>query len=385
MGNNNNMFEFSDSSELADFLGAFKYCNSEGELIAEGACAYSQFLADQNKFSWTQSLAVPAAQALAQILLLNYQKSQYDDIEKRRVGYIDAAVKQWCACVEKLLADLKDATDDVPVPAMYQPVSAAGEQFNTIMQNTEMMTVARDYARALSENHLEMDLARAVVLNPKYYEMNEVTWCSIQDLMNGEIPIGLTVQALTKSAGQNFSGGRLGRHCGNYRRNLGILDYNVQKAARAEQRAERQSQAATVSNLARQGDIREMMQTPQQRIAYAIQQAQLIQNSDQNANNACARKAPFLMQQVQVMLQKCQNEMQLLAGKAGLVNSFVPDFASVLNNQVRDVIGGIGQGIDQGAFSGLFNSTASVSNPTPTPAVPSFGNYSGGYVSQSGK
>jgi len=300
-----------------------------------------------NSFSWAQQLAVPAAQAAAQILLLNRQKDHWDDIKDEDVGYLESAINQWEDCMDLILDDLEAATDDVPEPAIYQPVSAAGEQWNSIQNNIKMLCDSKEYSGKVGQLNLKMDLARSVVLNPKYYQMNEVTWCSISDLMNGVLPIGLTVQSLTESAGQNFSTGRLGRHAGNYRRNLGIVDYKVQKDARREQREERASQASHVSSLTRQGDIRDMMQTPQQRIGYALQQAQLIQNSLQNANNAAARKSPHLMQKIQVGIQKCQHAMQLQASKAALAD-YVPDFASVINNQVRDVINGLGEYANRG-------------------------------------
>lgn len=312
-----------------------------------------------NTVSLAQQLTIPAIEAAANILILRHQKSQYDDIEDRRVGYLDAAVADWSRCIDSLLDDIKDATDDVPEPAMYQPVTPAGEQFDAIQNNNEMMHHAHTYARNIGRNNLEVDIARAITLNSRYYQMNEITWVSINDLLKGELPIGVTVQSLTRSAGETFSTGRLGRHHGHYRRNMGILDYQLQKSARAEQRDERASQANHVSQLARQGDLREMMQTPQQRVGYAIQQAQLIQNSLQNAHNACARKAPFLQQQVQVKLQQCQNTMSLLAAKASLVNSFVPDFASVLNNQTQDLAKSIG--------GSLFNNTSRTDARVPAP------------------
>lgn len=295
---------------------------------------------------WVERLAVPAAQGAAQAILMTHQKGLWDDIKEEDVGYLEKALNDWNDCIDLILDDVEAATDDVPEPAIYQPVSPAGEQWDNIQDNIKMLCEANDYSGKLGKLNLQNDLVRSAILNPKYYQMNEVTWCSINDLMNGELPIGLTVQSLTASAVQNFSTGRLGRHSGNYRRNLGIIDYKIQKDARREQREERASQASHVSSLARQGDIREMMQTPQQRVGYALQQGQLIQNSLQNANNAAAKKSPHLMTKVQIGIQKCQHAMQLQASKAALAD-YVPDFASVINKQVRDIISGLGDSVDE--------------------------------------
>ena len=345
---------------------------------------YLQSISEQNKFSWTKHLLVPGLQVAANILLLEKQKSDYDDIEEDRIGYIDAAISQWCECVDGILADIEAATDDVPRPAIYQAVSPSGEQWQTISDNLETSQVARQYVCYMNKTHREQEIVRAVCLNPKYHEMNQLTWCSIHDLMQGIIPMGMTVESLTRSKSKAVKYGRFGRSSRQTARDLGIIDYRLQKEARAEQRIERASQNQDISPIAKLGDIREMMLQPQQRIAYALQQAQLIQNSDQNANNACAKKAPYLMQKVQIQMQKCQQQMTLQAGKAGLVNSNVVDYASVLNSQIRDITTGIGNlagGINFGS-----NTTPNVGVTPVAPApIQSTDTYqSSGYSSKGG-
>ena len=128
-----------------------------------------------NGFNLAQDLIIPGIQAVANISILRYQKAQYDDIEERRVGYLESAVRNWCTCIDDLLESIEAATDDVPEAAMYQPVSTAGEQFDTIQNNNEMMYHAALYAKNIGQNNLEVDIARSVALNPKYYAMNEIT------------------------------------------------------------------------------------------------------------------------------------------------------------------------------------------------------------------
>lgn len=309
------------------------------------ATTYADAYEAANQFSWGQQVLIPGLQAAANILILEYQKEAYEEIEERRIDYIDAAVEAYCECMEDLMADLEDATDSIPEPAIYQPFSPAGEQQDTICDNIDRVPSATAYVKMINNNHLEADMARAVALNPNYYCLNEITWNTIEDLMKGDLPIGLTVETLTKSAEESATNGRLGRACGQFRRNIGLVDYRVQRAARAERREELQFANQNISSLQRQGDIREMMVTPQQRFGYALQQAQLIQNSLQNAYNACAKAAPYKMQEIQIKLQKCTQQMQLLAGKAGLVSGYVPNYAGVLNSQVRDLASGLVGGV----------------------------------------
>jgi hypothetical protein len=366
MGNNNNTFEVKNPSELKDFLEFFCYKDANGT-ENKGACAYSKFLADQNKFSWTQSLALPAAQALAQILLLKYQKSQYDELDEKRIGYLEDAIDKWGDCVDDLLDDVKLATDDAAEPAMYQPVSPSGEQYQTISDNTEILPSAGNYIKMVNDYHREEDLLRAAILNPRYYQMNEIVWISIEKLINGDLPVGITMEVMTKSAETACKTGRLGRSSRQTARNLGIIDYRIQKVGRAEQRDERMSQNRDVNPLPRSGDIREMMIKPQDRIGYAIEQGQLLQNALQNAYNACARKAPYLQAQIEIKLQKCQQTMAMMSAKASALSGYVPNFAAVLNNQVRDVINGAFKGIDQ-SFG--FGNSATLNNPAPMRAIP---------------
>lgn len=370
-------FPLGGAALAAGYIGAAtQLANAQTTSATTWANAYEA----ANEFSWGQQLLLPAIQAAANLLILEWQKRQYDDIEARRVGYVDAAVEEYCACMHALMADIKEAADEVPEPAHYQPFSPSGEQCDTVRDNLAAVPRTQEYVLTLNQNSQEADLARAVMLNPKYYQMNEITWCSIESLIKGELPIGLTVETLTRSAEDSVSNGRLGRACGNFRRNLGLVDYRVQRAGREEQRLERASQNQDISSLEKQGDIRDMMVKPEQRFGFALQQAQLIQNSMQNANNAYARKAPFLMQQVQVKLQKCTQQMQLLAGKAGLVNGYVPNYAAVLNTQIRDLSQGIVNGIGSinGNGGGFIGGAGGGSNLGGTGAGAPFGGAGGG-------
>lgn len=380
VNSNNTHNTDADPNEAAEVY--VKGWGTEGNL-RKAYDAYLKSIDDQHKFWWVNSLAVPGVQAAANILLLNHQKDQYDDIEAKRIGYADAAVTEWSSCVDEILGKLKDATDDVPEPAIYQPVSVSGEQYQTISDNLEIArTVAKPYIDYLNETSREQDLIRQVVFNPDFYKVNEITWISIGDLIRGNLPESMIVETLTRSKNKAVINGRFGRSSRQSARDLGLTSYRIQKAGREEARRERASQNSDINPLQRHADLREMMITPQQSIGYAIQQGQLIQNSLQNAYNACARKAPHLQAEVQVMLQKCQNKMSLLASKAGLINANVPDFASVLNSQIKTITEGIGRAAMNGFGSG--NSSTPImslaqfsQNP---PFVPSFygGNYNSG-------
>ena len=316
--------------------------------------------------NWIQRLRLPGVQADATREVLEYQKQQYDEIEARRIGYLDQAAREWCRCINQVLSKIEDATDDIPEPAMFQPVSPSGEQWQTVSDNLEILPTVTEYAEYINKSHAEMDMARQIVFNPNHYKTNEVVWTTLNELLEGDLPKSLVVETLTRTKEKAVKAGRFGRSSRQSARDLGITSYRVQKAARSEIREEREHQNRTISSTDRQVDLRSMMVTPQQRIAWGIQQGQLIQNSLQNAYNACARKDPHLQQEVNILLQKCQQELTLTAGKASLVNANVPDFATIFQGQNNDTFSTVSRGLSDFVGTFGFNEPGS-SGATQTP------------------
>jgi hypothetical protein len=113
----------------------------------------------------------------------------------------------------------------------------------------------------------------------------------------------------------------------------------------AEGRAELRDQAdliERVSPVSRQANMREMMQNPHERIALALAQAQLIQNSLQNQYNRRAQKAPYRMAKLNLRLEKAINKLQVRSAKASLTNTFIPDYASILQPALTALTDSIG-------------------------------------------
>jgi hypothetical protein len=113
-----------------------------------------------------------------------------------------------------------------------------------------------------------------------------------------------------------------------------------------------------VSPVARMVDIRDMMQSPAQRINLALQQAQLIQNSLQNAYNLAVQVPLGRTAKLQARIQKCIMLLSTRLSKANLVNTYVPNYATALTptiNQFANALGGT-------LFSGFGNSNRGGSN-----------------------
>ena len=113
-----------------------------------------------------------------------------------------------------------------------------------------------------------------------------------------------------------------------------------------------------VSPISRQISAMSMMVEPTMRIQLALQQAQLIQQSLQNKNNALAQKQPFLMAELQLKMQRDIVRLQQKASEALLVNTHVPNFAAIVPsptmNNISGLVGSIGQSISHANSSHFF-------------------------------
>ncbi len=311
-----------------------------------------------NQFSWAQALLVPGVQAAANILLLNKQKDHYDSISATQRSLIDVAVTNYFNCIESLLPSFADAYPDVPQAAEYVPVDPCAEQGALIECNIGHIKRSADWADCINRYHEQSDITRAVVLDPRWLASADLYSVSMLDLLRGKLPVGDVVDVLTDSAEAACLTGRVGGCRSLVARDLGLSRLRAQAAGREELRR----QAAwmeSISPVRRHADIRELMQTPEQRIGLALTQAQLIQNSLQNLYNRNAQKPPHRMAELQMRLERCINRLQHEAAKGSLVNTFVPNYAAILQPQIQAVASELGK-----AFSPASSPMSSYSTPS---------------------
>ena len=310
-----------------------------------GVAAAAVTQAASNVFSWTQALAVPGFQAAANLLLMAQQKTDYDSIINRQRSDIDAAVNQYITGIDALIPQFDAAYPEVPQAAEYVPIDACCIQRATIECNISTTGRADEYARAVSRLHEQSAIVRAVVFDPRFLVNIDMVSVQISDLLRGRSSVGDVVEVLGDNAELAALTGRIGNTRRTTARDLGLSKLRAQAAGRDELRAHHSFISQSVSPLSRLGDIRELMQTPAQRIALALTQAQLIQNSLQNLYNQQAQKDPHLMAELQTKIQKVITKLQFQANKATLVNTFVPNYAAILQPMVRSVAQAIGDPI----------------------------------------
>jgi len=325
-----------------------------------GAAASAALYVASNVYSWSEARKMPERQAEANKKVLELQKTHYDELEKKKRDILSAAINQYLVSVDFLVnnGNYQETFPDVPEAAEYVPVDACCEQATTIECNISHTDRADAYVRYVNRLHEQNDLVHILSMDPRFLVTLDIQSQSIQDLTRGILPVGDIIEVVGDAAEQASLTGRIGNTRKIVARDLGVSKLRAQTAGRKEFREATAWANSVVSPLSRQGDIRDSMQTPAQRIALALHQSQLIQQSLQNKNNAAAQKAPYLMAQLQTRLQMYAARLEAKASEALLVNNHVPNFASIVPaptmNNVSGLVGGIGQAINYAQTSHFF-------------------------------
>ncbi len=295
-----------------------------------------------NQFSWTKALLIPGIQAAANIGLLEYQKGKYEDIRRDQAALLDIALNNYLSGVNAIVADpeFDAAYPDIPQAAEYVPVDPCQEAADTISCNISQTGAAYSWAAALSKLHYQNDLTRTVVLDPRWMMHLESYSISLRDLLRGRFQFPDLVSGISTVPSEEACLEARIKGCRALRpRNLGISKERMQAVGREEMR-QQASLFEKISPMARQADIRSMMQTPAQRLALALTQAQLMQNSLQNYFNSQASKPPANLARINLKLEKAVNRLTLEASKASMTNTFVPNYAAVLQPQINQLLSG---------------------------------------------
>jgi hypothetical protein len=324
-----------------------------------GEAASAALYVASNIYSWSEARKMPDRQAEANKKVLDLQKKHYDELEKKKRDIISAAINQYLSSIDSLLNDnsFENAFPDVPEAAEYIPVDACCEQIKTIECNIGHAERADAYVRYVNRLHEQNDLVHVLSMDPRFLVTLDIQSQSIQDLTRGILPVGDIIEVVGDAAEQASLTGRIGNTRKIVARDLGISKLRAQTAGRREFREATTWLNSSVSPLARQGDIRDSMQTPAQRIALALQQSQLIQQSLQNKNNTLAQKEPYLMAELQTRIQQYITRLQSKSSEALLVNNHVPNFANTIvpkMDNISGLVGAIGQGISAAQTSHFF-------------------------------
>lgn len=313
-----------------------------------------------NTLSWVKTGLVVAAQAALLKALLDKQKHSYDDISSKQIGYVERALNEYILDVNNnLLPTFKNAYPDVPQAIAYEPVVPELMVFDQMVENIRNLPKTSEYIQQVNYLHRANFVARMVQLSPDFLTNVRLTSYQIRDLLEGRLPVGDVVEVMTDTAEMAALTGRIGAGYKTTARNLGISRLRMQAAGRAAFVEHLAMLNRDVSPISSEASLDQQMISPTNRMNLALQQAQLIQNSLQNAANIAAQKSPHLLAELQTKLQTTIARLQFSANKGNMVNQFVPNYAAVLGPAMNNVldginkqIGGVSDSFDQHPTSG---------------------------------
>jgi hypothetical protein len=294
-------------------------------------------------------LVLPWAQARANVELLEKMEERYNDISDDRKQVIQASLTRYLNAFENLVPRFQGAYPEVPQAAEYVPIDPCAELGKTINCSIARINAGQTWAKVVGRLNAQSDLTRIVMLDPRWLANLEAFSRSTAADLRGELPTDDLIETLTDSAEAALATGRTG-HSGAFTRQ------SIASRRLARQAAGRDSMRRTagiIENLSpssRQASPQELLLSPQQNINLALTQAQLIQNSLQNKFNRDAQKPPFKMAALQLRLERIVNRLQFQASKANMTNTFVPNYAAILQPQIQAL-------------------TSMVSDALPTPTV----------------
>lgn len=277
------------------------------------------------------SLALPALQAVATIAILKHQEGAYKKIADQRIGLIDSAVSKFVATVNAQIASgaFRTAYGSVPEAILYERVDVKETSIKHVEDELAALPAAKRYIEAANRVMEQEWITRMLVLDARFLCNMEEISCTIGQMLKGQLPVGDVVEIIKDNAELAALTGRIGNTHNMTARDLGIsrLRAKIQGQVMADAHIDRLNKAvpkeAAVS-------IRDFINTPAGRLGLAISEAQLIQQSLQNAANADAAGDPAKYAELQAKLQQAVMVLGNEAQRGNLTNQFVPNYAQIL-------------------------------------------------------
>lgn len=321
-------------------------------------------------FSWAKALAVPGVQAAANIKVLQHQNKQYRELRRDQRSIITAAIEGYANRMDLIGDDLKSAYPTIPKVARYTPVDPCVVSRDTLDCNISVSQRAADWAKCVSQLNNQADIAKMVFFDPKWVENVDMYSMTVGDLLRGRMPVDYNTPVLSDTVELTAFERRNGKTGYKTARFFGLGENRMKSVGRDELFLET-GMLETLSPVGRLADMRDLLDTPERRIAFSLTQAQLIQNSLQNLFNQQAQKPPAALARLNLRLERAINMLQLRASKANIAGSPVPNYAAILQPQINAVARGIGSFFNSGSdLSQGSRMVQTDQNPYPPQVLP---------------
>jgi hypothetical protein len=316
-------------------------------------------------------LAMPAAQAVATVSILKYQKGLYDDIANKRIEKIEEAVAKFEKSIEAQIKSgrFRDAFGTKPKAVLFKQVDTAALGKKSAEDSLNAVPAAQRYLNAANRIMEQDSIVRALMFDGRYVCVEDVVSCTISDLINGHLPVGDVLEIIKDNAERAAMNGRIGNTHDMTMLDLGISRLRAQTSGMNAHFAHLQSLNQNVHRVGDRVAISDFMQKPEQRLGLALAQAQLIQQSLQNEANIKAAGDPQSMALLQARIQEATMVLGMEGQKGNMINQFVPNYAALLAPSIESISQAlIGRGTSE--YSATSSSTQQpVSTPPPAPTV----------------
>lgn len=267
------------------------------------------------------------------------------------------------------------AAGTVPVAARYKPVDLNREQQNAIAANMAALPASKALSRNTNAFITNDSLRRIQALVPGYMASMQRLGLNANDLLNGRLPFDDVDQIVGNASGRTASIGVPGSAGPATLRDLGVSGLQATNMG-AGLLKDMVGIAEQTSPISRYRTPTADFVSPADRIRTQLEQSQLIQQSDQNANNLAASGDPAA--RLQLGLQT-SGVTGYHGGDPtlGAVNTGIGSLGSSVLGAAGGGMGGGGSGASGGVLSSLMGGGSSPNSagfyPTQAGAIAGYG------------
>lgn len=195
----------------------------------------------------------------------------------------------------------KKSVGSVPKPALYTPVDFNAEQWNAIMRDRDSLGAITSLTNKTNDNIANEDIHQANRLIPGYSSSMTRLGASANDLIQGRLPDDVLQSIVADRAGKSSGVNIPGLAGPATLKDLGLssldaLNTGTGLLGKMTQMAE------SISPSSERVNPQTFFQTPQQNIENETRQNELLQQSQQNANNLAAAPDPVAAARLHLQL-----------------------------------------------------------------------------------
>lgn len=289
-----------------------------------------------NALTIAQAFVTAGAQIAAMKWMIDRQQSMWDHVAAKQINCVEVALDEFILSVDSLLPTFKDAYPDVPVAARLVPVNPQVEQYQAMVDNITNGPKTAEYMAAANYWHRVNYRARVEILSPGFEASFVRHMRQIETLLAGQLPVDDVIDITTDVAENAAMLGKIGNTRMLTHTALGIRRLQIQQLGRDEL-GRRIDWMQKISPVESEVTLNELMVKPERRLLFALEQAQLLQNDLQNANNAAAQKPPHKLAELQTKLQRVIAILTFGANKANMQNQFVPNFPALFGPTISNL------------------------------------------------